>query len=545
LFALIALAYVVTTPPTFTAASKLLIDLGRSQVLPQTGGRSENDLAELRVESQVEILQSDRIASRVIRDLKLLSDPEFAALSPSAIDNLLDFVRSQQPKAELVGNSEEDELRARYVEAVFASRLYVRRVGRSFILEIAFRSSDPEKAARIANAVALAYITEDLEAKSAAATRGSNWLQERLASLREQVYDAAQAVERFKSVGGSGSPSDAAVELAELESVSQTYRRAYEVYLQKFTETTQAISYPVSDARIVSAAAVPFAKNHPKAIPLLAFAVVLGAGLGTSAHLVRRALGRRVQSPDQIENETGLECIGAVRNIDTAGMWRRLLGLQRRSPLSSSKLLPPDPRLLRDMRPTKASLGAAMFGKKSWCLGVVSINSSGGATTLACHLGALYALSGDSTVLVDANSEYPSLSRSLAPDSEFGLIDAIANPNILQRLFVTQPIPCLSVLPGGFGENQSILSYKLGSDQMALQIEGLRQMFCTTIIDLPDLSGSADAKAIAPYLDGIVLVATYNETTIDELTEAITSITRARGDILGVVINRVPAKGHK
>ncbi len=65
-------------------------------------------------------------------------------------------------------------------------------------MEISFRSTNAQKAARIANAVAEAYITDQLNTKYQAARRASIWLQERIGELRDQSNAAARAVQDYK-----------------------------------------------------------------------------------------------------------------------------------------------------------------------------------------------------------------------------------------------------------------------------------------------------------------------------------------------------------
>ena len=77
--------------------------------------------------------------------------------------------------------------------------LDVRRVGLSYMLRIDFRSHDPDRAAKIANAMLDAYIFEQLNAKYQANRRAGDWLQERLQALREQAAVAERAVIEFKA----------------------------------------------------------------------------------------------------------------------------------------------------------------------------------------------------------------------------------------------------------------------------------------------------------------------------------------------------------
>ena len=66
-------------------------------------------------------------------------------------------------------------------------------------MDINFTSTSPGKAAQIANAIADAYITDQLESKYQATRRASKWLQDRIKELRAQATAAQQAVVTFKN----------------------------------------------------------------------------------------------------------------------------------------------------------------------------------------------------------------------------------------------------------------------------------------------------------------------------------------------------------
>ena len=85
------------------------------------------------------------------------------------------------------------------VIAAFQDRLSANRVGMSSILEISFNSSNAERAAEIANAVAKAYIAEQLNAKFEANRSATSWLQDRLRDLGDQALNAERAVSQYKS----------------------------------------------------------------------------------------------------------------------------------------------------------------------------------------------------------------------------------------------------------------------------------------------------------------------------------------------------------
>ena len=67
----------------------------------------------------------------------------------------------------------------------------VARAGQGFVLSISVTSADPARAARLANAVADAFLVDKLDTRFDAAKRASQWLSDRLVELRNQLREAA------------------------------------------------------------------------------------------------------------------------------------------------------------------------------------------------------------------------------------------------------------------------------------------------------------------------------------------------------------------
>ena len=78
----------------------------------------------------------------------------------------------------------------------------VGRAGQGYILNISVTSVDPDRAARLANAVADSYVVEKLDARFEAAKRGSAWLSDRLVDLRKQLHNSEEAVADFRKAHG-------------------------------------------------------------------------------------------------------------------------------------------------------------------------------------------------------------------------------------------------------------------------------------------------------------------------------------------------------
>jgi succinoglycan biosynthesis transport protein ExoP len=186
--------YVISTPQSFTAQTAMLIDTRKVQLFQQSV-LGELSVDSATVESQVQITKSEGIALRVIKELHLTEDPEFSESGGDLFGALVKWVRGWFDFSSV--KSERDVLRG--VTEAFANRLTVRRVGLTYIIEIAFRSRDRGRSAQIANKIADAYVEDQLDAKYNATRRASVWLQDRIRELREQASTAQRAVVEFKT----------------------------------------------------------------------------------------------------------------------------------------------------------------------------------------------------------------------------------------------------------------------------------------------------------------------------------------------------------
>lgn len=187
---LLGVVLLLTTPPRYVAHSMLLIDSSKARSFQQQQapiGDVPIDTAQ--VETQLEVLKSETVALAVIKNLKLVDDPEF-----SGRPGLLTWLKSLVATTPVQSN----ELKERAALAVFLKNRSVVRVGRTYVLDIGFNSLNAARAAQIANAIADAYIVDQLEAKYQATRRASAWMQDRIKELRQQAADADRNVLEYK-----------------------------------------------------------------------------------------------------------------------------------------------------------------------------------------------------------------------------------------------------------------------------------------------------------------------------------------------------------
>lgn len=197
---LLMAVFILVVPHRYTATTQILIDptdlraVG-SELSPTN---QMSDVAVLQVESQVRVLTSDSVLRRVIKTEALDRDAEFAG-RPSLLRGLIGAVG-------LGGAAPADST----LTALTALRrsLVVKRAERTYVVDVSVTSLYPEKAERIANAIAQAYLAEQTDVRSDAARQISQTLSARLNELKDRVREAEERVEAFKArnniLGASG-----------------------------------------------------------------------------------------------------------------------------------------------------------------------------------------------------------------------------------------------------------------------------------------------------------------------------------------------------
>ena len=174
-----AIAVALVIPKKYVASATILVD-----------GRDEQSMSAVRMSpreragymtTQAELLASSRVATQVVRDLKLAQRPgvreawESATGGAGAID---DWIAGQ--------------LREKLQIDASASNLIVAK----------FSSSDPKYAAEVANGFAKAYLDTVLELRTAPTREAAEWFDNQLKTLRNQVNSGQAKLNAFQKAKG-------------------------------------------------------------------------------------------------------------------------------------------------------------------------------------------------------------------------------------------------------------------------------------------------------------------------------------------------------
>ncbi|MCK6418589.1 MAG: polysaccharide biosynthesis tyrosine autokinase [Alphaproteobacteria bacterium] len=217
--ALMAIAITFITP-RYTARALILIESNNNQPYAKElqlvlgGAQFDTTL----ILGEIEVLRSRTMARQLIERLDLMNDPEFNSRIPFSQPDNPEKKQEQKPskaegKREILGSFKQLSVYSAEIDSLppevidrqiaevvtqFLDNLNVRAIPGSFAIQVEYTSSDPNKAALIANAVVDTYIEQRLEEKFKSTKKVTDWLDKRLSELRQQVESSEAAVQEYK-----------------------------------------------------------------------------------------------------------------------------------------------------------------------------------------------------------------------------------------------------------------------------------------------------------------------------------------------------------
>ncbi|GJE28444.1 hypothetical protein [Methylobacterium organophilum] len=232
------LLYVKRLAPEFVASTQVLL---QPRLIVNDGPEDVRHFHQFTVdgdqcETELRVLRSEQLLYRVFKMLDLADSPE----SRSGPNGLWAFLAAQAHRLERNSQPSDADIEAFYA---FADRVRARRLGLSYVIEISYRAQSAAQAARVANAIAVAYAAHRLRGVLAREQRRGVYLESRLKGLYSQIL-AADAGVRFGTIPDARMPD--------------------------------------ADVRLLGPANVPLRSSYPKSGPFL----LMMAGLGTLSGLL-------------------------------------------------------------------------------------------------------------------------------------------------------------------------------------------------------------------------------------------------------------------
>ncbi|MDX2257914.1 MAG: Wzz/FepE/Etk N-terminal domain-containing protein [Hyphomicrobiaceae bacterium] len=699
---LAGLGLVLFSPVTYTATATLSLDKKRVKLVQDAYAFDGEDISlDSELGSQIEILRSRKIARIVAQNLALIptktAEPTSQPKPASVLAGFFDSVGLRSLGNRLAGSQSRASAEDLVVDGL-RDMVQVRRVGRTSLVEIAYTSSDPDQAARVANAFADAYFEDQRDIQMAATEQAASWLKDRLDELKSTVQETELAIQRYSHERGlvtadgrlieeqrladanrqltaaqtevanariryaqlqtimKGQASDsvtfdfvsdpivaqlrsrylqaefnerelarkigtahdavsrvrsqksfvarqlraelerldtglkgqidiaeaqveaarkeylelvnvqsennaAQIELRELQRRNEAYKGLYSSVLQRYQAAINQQTFNDLPARVLSAARTPDLRNGPSTSRTLAFALVLGAGVGSALAFALGLMDKTLRTRRDALERLGVReawTVPAVTprwvidgsdrraadyNTDMVGSdgrERQLLGEQ---PLVLTHAID-NPRsyfagTFEAIRLAIEGGGVAAGGKT---IGVVSVVEGDGASVVAKNLASVMAGAGRRVALIDADLTGGGLSSILTPEVERGIV-AVARGDVnAEAIERVEPETGLVFLPASEAEKPRRTTAVAASAGMTALLAATAARHDVVIVDLAPFSRGFDAKALLPALDAVLLVVAWGRTPHALVAETLEREPLLAEKCAGVVLNGADAK---
>ncbi len=286
------------------------------------------------------------------------------------------------------------------------------------------------------------------------------------------------------------------------------------------------------DVRLVveQHASLPASPVIPKTARNLAVGLALGVLLGIGLALLRERFDNTVKSQQVLEEITGA---GRVANIPFDKQRRKDPAISFADDRSA---------IAEAFRTFRTNLQFLEVDNPPRVLVVTSSLPGEGKTTTAMNLALALAEAEHNVVLVDGDMRRPKLSGCFDLVGSVGFSTVLAGRASLEDVLQTTRFPGLTVLTSGaVPPNPSEL---LGSLAAQKVLNELRAAFDYVVVDSSPLLAVTDTAVLAAESDGVLVIARFAETKIEQLAHGVGNLKNVGARILGAVFTMTPPRGN-
>jgi succinoglycan biosynthesis transport protein ExoP len=478
-------------------------------------------------EQQLQQINSQLVVAR--------SDRSAAEAKYQRIETIINSGDMQSAVSESLDSTVINDLRTKYLEASRKEADIESRLGAKHVQAVRLRTEMSEYQR---------LMFEELGRIAQSYRSNVEVARNREKNLEEQVASAT---------GVSATANDAQVQLRELEREADTYKKLYETFLQRYQESVQQQSFPVTEARVISAATVADFPSSPKKPLVAALGVFFGLMCGACIGAFREYRDRFFRTGDQIRETLGLEPLGTIPQIKPvpgeAGRPRvsnddpRLIS--KENTIANHVIDHPLSAFAETLRSAKIGVDLLIGPKRPKLIGMVSVLPGEGKSTLSINFAELLASQGARVLLIDADLRNPGATRQIGRQAERGILEALQDGVPIRDLVMINPQTKLAFLPAVIKRRVPYSSELLGSDAMERLILEVSDMFDYIIFDLPPLAPVVDARAISSTLDTYLLVVEWGRTARNAVKKTLLGNQAVAMKCAGVILNKVDTEKMK
>lgn len=472
------------------------------------------------------------------------------------------------------------------------------------ILELSFTGENRGEITGILNDIAQNYFLQNVERKSAEAEKSLAFLKDNLPNIKHSLTEAEDTLNAFRQKNDSidlGLEAQSILKvMVELEAqlneltfkeseISQRFTKDHPAYrslldkratllkekerlnqqIQKMPKTQREVlrmtrdvevnqqiyvqllnkvqelsivkAGTVGNVRILDRAEAYAAPVKPKKALIVVLATLLGGMLSVAFVLVKAALHRGVENPDDIE-QIGLSVYASVPKSNLQLELSNKLKRHRKQNQELTLLAESNPADLsvEALRGLRTSLHFAMMEAKNNVLMISGPAPGIGKSFVSANFSAVAAKTGQKVLLIDADMRKGNLHQPFGLAWENGLSDFLCGKIGLNEAIKTTQVDNLDIMSRGqVPPNPSEL---LMHPRFKELMEWASELYDLVIVDTPPVLAVTDPSIVGALAGTTLMVARFGMNTVKEIDVARNRFEQSGIEVKGVILNATEKK---
>ncbi len=478
------------------------------------------------------------------------------------------------------------------------SSLKIAEQGRgSGVISIGMEGEDPRLIARIVNEITAQYVRQNVERTAAEAQKSLAFLDTQLPLLRKQLESSEDRLIRFREELGSfdlaaeaGALLTQMVELrtqawnleqkrkeleerytpehpnmvalsAQLRAVRSELSRLensakslptteqdllrltrdvkvnstlYTNLLDSFQQLRLVKEGKVGNVRIIDPAFVAEHPIKPQSTNILALGLFVGLLAGVAGALLRSHLRQEIQSPEEIEQGTGLSVLATVPlSKQQIALSQRMNAEKGGQHLLAQSYI--EDSAVEGLRSLRTALQFAMLEADNRLVLLTGPAPRIGKSFVSANFAAVLAAGGKRVLLIDADLRKGHLHKYFGKDRGPGLSELVTGQNTLETVLNVNVLEGLDFL--STGQLPPNPAEVLASDQLRRLLADLCGRYDLVVMDTAPILPVSDAHTLAAQAGTVLLVARAYQSSVGDLVESTKRLQQAGAQVRGIVFN--------
>ncbi|MFM0041904.1 polysaccharide biosynthesis tyrosine autokinase [Paraburkholderia sediminicola] len=471
----------------------------------------------------------------------------------------------------------------------------------SGVIGVSLDGYDSARTADIVNAIARAYVQQNVDRKQTEAAHTLTFLDQQLPQLRKELDQAEDRYNAFRNKNGTVDLSEEShillQQIVERKTKLADLRQQRIEMAQRFTETHPAIvaldgqiasmeseqgslnkrvsmlpdteqaalrllrdvrvdtelytnflnnaqqlrvvkAGQVGNVRVVDYAVTAELPVKPKKKLDVALAAILGLVLGTFSAFLRKNLFGGVEYSEEIEQAIGLPVYAVIPHSDAQ---QRLQSVSRKARNRRYVLATSSPEdvAIEGIRSLRTALEFGLLDAKNNIVVLTGPRPEVGKSFMSVNLAAVLASGGKRVLLIDADMRRGSAHEYFGASRQPGLSDVVRGLDITKAI-VPDVLPGLDLLPKGkLPPNPAEL---LMSERFRALFDELSAKYDLIIVDTPPVLAVTDSTLIGKHAGTTLLVLRHARHPLPEIAETTKRLRNSGVVVRGVLMTDVPQR---